>query len=185
MFSKKLLSCIAAAAALMVSQSSFADDYKWIDSASLDLATGTRTQMGRLGVQKDWNVDWLAFHGMHLNGYWDLSVGDWRANHYKNIDGATQRLWDIGLDPVFRWENTSKKGMYYEAGVGFHRLSKLYDNDTYQLSTHFQFGDHVGIGYVFNNKWEIGAKIEHFSNGGYKKPNTGVNFFDIKTSYHF
>ena len=69
--------------------------------------------------------------------------------------------------------------------VGFHRLSKLYDNDTYRLSTHFQFGDHVGIGYVFNNKWEIGAKIEHFSNGGYKKPNTGVNFFDIKTSYHF
>jgi hypothetical protein len=185
MFSKKLLSCIAAAAAMMVAQSSFADDFKLVDSASLDAATGTRTQMVRFGAQKDWNVNWLSYSGSHLSGYWDASIGVWRANHFQNVDGATQRLWDIGIDPVFRWEHDSKKGIYYEGGIGFHRLSKLYDNDTYRLSTHFQFGDHIGIGYVFNNNWEIGAKVQHFSNGGYKKPNTGVNFLDIKTSYHF
>jgi len=188
----KLLKSLVAVAAIVAAQSGFADNLStgssfdnMLSSVSVDGASGTRTQMVRLGLQSDWSARWFQSNGTHLSGYWDLSVGDWRANHFQNRDGATQHLWDIGLDPVFRWENDSKKGIYYEGGIGFHRLSKLYDNDTYQLSTHFQFGDHIGIGYVFNNKWEIGAKIEHFSNGGYRKPNTGVNFFDLKASYHF
>ena len=66
-----------------------------------------------------------------------------------------------------------------------HQLSKFYNNDGHRLSTLFEFGDHIGIGYVFKNHWEIGAKIEHFSNGGYSEPNSGVNFFDVRTIYHF
>lgn len=173
-----------AIAALATSHASFADD-KLIDAVSLDVATGTRTQMVRVGVQKDWNVDWFSSNGTHLNGYWDASVGAWRANHYQNRAGATQNLADVGIDPVFRFERTDKKGFYAEGGIGFHYLSKLYDNDDYRLSTHFQFGDHIGVGYVFDNKWEVAAKIEHFSNGGYKKPNTGVNFAVVKLAYHF
>ena len=41
------------------------------------------------------------------------------------------------------------------------------------------------MGYVLANGWDIGAKIQHFSNGGYKKPNSGVNFFVVKAGYHF
>jgi lipid A 3-O-deacylase len=185
MFSKNtLIKSVAAAIAILAAQSSFADD-KLIDSMSLDVASGTRTQMVRLGVQQDWSARWFQSNGTHLSGYWDASVGVWRANHYQNIDGQTQHLWDIGLDPVFRWENDNKKGIYYEGGIGAHVLSKLYDNDTYRLSTAFQFGDHIGIGYIFDNKWEVAAKIQHFSNGGIKEPNTGVNFFVLKAAYHF
>jgi hypothetical protein len=182
MFAKKM---IAAAAALLILQPAFAASDKQVDAVSLDVASGTRTQMARLGLQSDWDQRWFQSNGTHLSGYWEASAGTWRANHYRNIDGQQQRLWDVGFTPVFRFENDNKLGFYAEGGIGVHYLSKLYDNDTYRLSTHFQFGDHVGVGYVLDNHWEIGMKIQHFSNGGYKKPNTGVNFVDIKASYHF
>lgn len=156
-----------------------------IDAASLEFATGNKTQMLRIGVQSDWDVKWFAGNGKHLSGYWDVSLAQWRSNQYQNISGATQNLVDIGFTPVFRWQNDNKRGFYLEGGIGVHRLSKLYDNDGRRLSTLFQFGDHIGAGYVFDNQWEIGAKIQHFSNGGYKKPNSGVNFIEVKAAYHF
>ena len=170
---------------LIMAQSGFAADANLIDSVSGEVATGTRTQMIRAGVQSDWSSRWFQSNGTHLSGYWDASLGAWRANRYRNVQGETQYLSDIGFTPVFRFERDDKKGFYGEGGIGVHRLSKLYDNDTYRLSTLFQFGDHIGIGYVFDNHWELGAKIQHFSNGGYRKPNTGVNFANIKLSYHF
>lgn len=180
-----VLTTLAAAAALMAAQSVFAADTQLIDSVSTDLATGTRTQMVRIGAQSDWSARWFQSNGTHLSGYWDLSAGMWRANKNQNIEGQSQHLTDVGFTPVFRFERDDKKGAYAEGGIGVHRLSELYNNDTYRLSTLFQFGDHIGAGYVFDNQWELGAKIQHFSNGGYRKPNTGVNFIEMKVAYHF
>lgn len=182
MFSKKL---IAAAAVLMAAQSAFAADDKLIDSVSVDVGTGSKIKLVRLAAQSDWNVRWFQANGKHLSGYWEGSYAYWRGNQANNIPGAHMHLSDLGFTPVFRYENDNKKGMYYEGGIGVHRLSELYNNDDNRLSTRFQFGDHVGLGYVFDNQWEVGAKIQHFSNGGYKKPNSGVNFIELKASYHF
>jgi hypothetical protein len=181
MFTKKM---IVAAAALAISQMALADD-KLIDSVAVDYGTSAKVRMERLSVAKDWDVQWFQSNGTHLSGYWEASVGFWQQKQYMNISGNDKNLWDIGFTPVFRFQNDNKKGMYYEGGIGVHRLSDLYNNDTYRLSTLFQFGDHIGVGYVFDNKWEIGAKIQHFSNGGYKKPNTGINYFEVKAAYHF
>ncbi len=179
------LKSLALAATLLVSHAAFAADDKLIDSVYGEFATGTQTQMVRAGVTSDWSQRWFQSNGTHLSGYWDASAGAWRANRYQNVEGSKQHLYDIGFTPVFRYERDDKKGFYAEGGIGLHMLSELYDNATYRLSTHFQFGDHIGVGYVFNNKWELGMKIQHFSNGGYKKPNSGVNFLNIKAAYHF
>ena len=184
-FKKQIFKTFAAAAALLVMQSGFAADDKLIDSVYGEFASGTQTQMVRAGVTSDWSKQWFKSNGTQLTGYWDASAGAWRANRYQNVKDRTQRLYDIGFTPVFRFENENKKGFYAEGGIGVHMLSELYDNADYRLSTHFQFGDHIGVGYVFDNKWELGMKIQHFSNGGYKKPNTGVNFVNLKASYHF
>lgn len=181
MFARKMM---ALCAALLITAAARADD-KLIDSMSVDYGSSAKVEMVRLSAQHDWSVRWFQSNGTHLSGYWDLTAGIWKESQYKNIPGNTEHLWDIGLDPVFRWENDSKKGIYYEGGIGVHRLSELYNNNTYRLSTLFQFGDHLGVGYVFDNQWEIGAKIQHFSNGGYRKPNTGANFVVIKAAYHF
>jgi lipid A 3-O-deacylase len=185
MFSpNKIWKSVAAVAALLATQSVFAGD-TLVDSASLEVGAGARVQMVRFGVQSDWSQRWFQSNGTHLSGYWDASVAQWRGNNYQGRSGEHQNITNIGFTPVFRFESDNKKGWYAEGGIGLNLLSELYDNDDNRLSTHFQFGDHLGAGYVFDNKWELGAKIQHFSNGGYKKPNSGVNFFVVKASYHF
>ncbi len=184
-FQKKVFNSLAVAMALLVTQSVFAADDKLIDGVYAEAASGAHIRMLRVGVTSDWSQRWFQSNGTHLSGYWDVSAGAWRGNHYQNVRGATQSLYDLGFTPVFRFQRDDKKGFYAEGGIGVHGLSKLYDNDDNKLSTHFQFGDHIGVGYVFDNKWELGVKIQHFSNGGYKKPNSGVNFVNIKASYQF
>src|SRR5476649_57167 len=100
MFVKKMM---AAAAALILAQAAYADD-KLIDSVSADYGNAAKVEMVRVSVQKDWSARWFQSNGTHLSGYWDLTAGVWREAQYKNISGNTEHLWDIGLDPVFRFE---------------------------------------------------------------------------------
>jgi hypothetical protein len=156
-----------------------------VDSASFELATGNRTQMVRLATQWKWGRQWLRTNGMHIGGYWDLNLAHWAGKRYRNIEGQTQHITSIGITPVFRLQNDTLKGFYAEAGIGAHYLSGKYNNNGDALSTNFQFGDHIGIGYVFQNNLDLGLKIQHFSNGGIRNPNAGVNFAVARMSYPF
>lgn len=153
------------------------------DSASLEIASGDKTKMARLSLQWNWETQWWRSNGTHIGGYWQLSLSQWRESHFQGIAGSTQNISAVGITPVFRLQNDNLRGFYAEAGIGAHVLSDLYDNDGKQLSTRFQFGDHVGVGYVFQNRLDIGVSVQHFSNGGFKKPNDGVNFAIIRLSY--
>lgn len=154
-----------------------------VDSVSLEFGTGTKTKMVRLGAQWKWDRQWWRSNGTHLGGYWDLNVAHWRANRFQDISGARQNINAVGITPVLRLQNDSLKGFFAEFGIGLHLLSEHYDNDGHQLSTRFQFGDHLGVGYVFENNVELGLKYQHFSNGSIKQPNDGVNFTVIRFSY--
>jgi len=145
------------------------------DSASIEYGTGNLTRLARVAMQWDWNKAWFDSNGTHLGGYWDLSLAEWQGRAWDGIDGNDKDLTDVGITPVFRFENDSKQGFYAEAGVGAHLLSHLYDNNRRDFSTAFQFGDHIGIGYEMKN-WSFGIKLQHFSNGAIKHPNPGANF---------
>jgi hypothetical protein len=155
------------------------------DSAAFEFATGDRTQMARVSAQWKWERQWWRSNGTHISGYWDLNLAQWRGTRFRGIPGETQNITSIGITPVFRFQKDTMKGFYAEAGIGANYLSELYDNDDNQLSTRFQFGDHIGIGYVFENNLDLGLKIQHFSNGGIKDPNNGVNFAVVRVSYPF
>ena len=155
-----------------------------VDSSSVEFATGNKTQLVRVGAQWNWNKEWFKSNGTHLGAYWDGTLAEWRGNDYQRT-GTTQSLTDVGITPVFRLQNDDKKGPYAEAGIGVHVLSKFYDNNGRTFSTHFQFGDHIGIGYVTNNGWDLALKAQHYSNGAVKHPNPGVNFFVLKAAYSF
>jgi lipid A 3-O-deacylase len=155
------------------------------DSLSVEFGAGDKTKMVRVGAQWKWDRTWWHSNGTHIGGYWDLTVAQWRGNRFRNIPGSTQNISAVGITPVFRLQNDSLKGLYAEAGIGAHLLSELYDNNDKQLSTRFQFGDHVGVGYVFSNNADLSLKIQHFSNGSIKKPNDGVNFAVVRLSFPF
>ncbi|MGZ3181291.1 MAG: acyloxyacyl hydrolase [Telluria sp.] len=175
---------LAAAAALCATQSALAAD-GYLDGTSIEVATGTKTQIARFGVQRGFESRWFESNGTHLSGYWDFTVAAWRLNQYHNIPGATSHLWDIGVTPVWRFESDNRKGWYGEGAIGAHWMSHLYNNNGHRLSTAYEFGDHIGLGYVFDNNMEVGFKIQHYSNGGIKHPNSGVNTVVLKVATHF
>ena len=155
------------------------------DSAAVEAGGGEHLQVLRLSAQRDWNQNWLPTHGYHLSGYWDANVAFWRANRWLDERDNTKNLAVIGLTPVFRFESDDKRGLYGEAGIGVALFSSVYRNTHRQLSTAFEFADHVGVGYVFDNKWDLGVRLQHYSNGGIKHPNGGVNLAVVKLAYHY
>ncbi len=156
-----------------------------VDSASLEFASGNKTQMLRLGAQWMWSEKWWQSNDTHIGGYWDLTLAQWREQNYMGSTDAHRNLTSVGITPVFRFQHDSKIGLYTEAGIGLHLLSDTYNNNDHVLSGNAQFGSHIGIGYVFKNNWDIGFKFQHFSNGGIKQPNDGVNFSILKISHTF
>jgi hypothetical protein len=181
---KKILSSLTALAALLVTQAGHAANGLF-DSASVEAGGGEHVQVLRLAAQKDWNKNWFPTSGYHLSGYWDANLAYWRANQWLNVPDNRKNLAVVGLTPVFRWEADDKLGLYAEAGIGVSLFSSVYRNTHREMSTAFEFADHVGVGYVFANKWEIGARVQHYSNGGIKRPNGGVNLFLLKATYHY
>lgn len=177
----RITSLIAIAAASLCASTSA----QTFDSASVEFATGNKTKMLRLGLQSNWDNKWFASNGTHLGGYWDTTLAEWQENRFQSINGNKQNLTDIGFTPVFRFQNDSKKGLYGEAAVGLHMLSEIYDNNGRHFSTNFQFGDHIGVGYVSQDGWDLSLKIQHYSNGGIKHPNPGVNFAVLKVGHTF
>lgn len=155
------------------------------DSVSVEIGSGRNVQMARVAVQSKWERRWFQGNGTHLGGYWDLSLAQWRGSAHQDVKGRHQHLTGVGLTPVFRLQADDMQRWYFEGGIGIHLLSKLFDNNSDYLSTKFQFGDHIGAGYVFQNGWEAGLQLQHFSNGGVKRPNSGVNFLVFKVARAF
>lgn len=155
------------------------------DSASVEFGSGNKTDMTRIALQWQWERRWGKSSKMHLTGYWDLNLGYWRGQRYRGIEGQRQNLTVLGITPVFRLQQNTLHGFYGEAGIGVNHLSGYYDNNDRQLSTQFQFGDHIGIGYVFRNRLDLSYRFQHFSNGSIRRPNDGVNFSIIRLSYPF
>jgi lipid A 3-O-deacylase len=184
-FKPTLLSTLLGISASLAVSTSVAADSMAPTSYSAEFAAGNRTQAFRVGAQWKWQRSWWNSNGTHIGGYWDADIARWHGTRNDNIPDKVQNLWEIGLTPVFRFERESGLGPYAEAGIGAHLLNAKYSNNGRQLSTHFQFGDHVGVGYVFSNRLDLALRFQHFSNGGIEQPNNGVNFTTLRASYAF
>jgi hypothetical protein len=170
---KKFVGVVAGIVALFA-QVSHAAGTGYVDSASLELGANRQQQMLRLAVQNDWERRWFASNGRHLAGYWETNVALWRLNAYQNVPGRRKNIAVVGFTPVLRYQNDSKLGWYGEVGVGVNLLSELYKNRDKELSTAFQFGDLIGVGYT-TAKWDLGLRFQHYSNASIKSPNGGAN----------
>lgn len=156
-----------------------------LDSASLELGNGNKTQLVRLAAQWNWQRRWWKTNGTHIGGYWDVNMSKWHGTRFENRPGAVQNITAFGVTPVFRLQSDTGIGPYGEAGIGLRYLSERYDNNGRQLSTRFEFASHLGAGYTFPGHWEIGLRFQHFSNGGIRYPNSGVNFGVMRVGYRF
>ena len=180
---KKLAAVAISLAAVVFAPAGHAAD-GLVDSASIEVGTNPQQRMLRVAVQKEWQQRWFARNGRHLSGYWEADLALWRLNAYANEAGRDKNLAVIGFTPVLRYQNDSKLGLYGEAGVGVSLFSSLYKTRDTELSTAFQFADHVGVGYT-TAKWDFGLKLQHYSNASIKRPNGGANWVIAKAAYRF
>lgn len=180
---KKLATVAASLAAVVFAQAGHAAE-GFVDSASFEVGTNPQQRMFRAAAQKDWQQRWFAGSGRHLSGYWEGNLALWQLDAYRNVPGQEKNIAVIGFTPVLRYQADSKLGLYAEAGIGVNLFSSLYKNRDKELSTAFQFGDHVGVGYT-TPKWDLGLRFQHYSNASIKRPNGGANWVTVKAAYRF
>ncbi len=177
----KALRAATALALVLSASSAFA-----IDSMALEYGNGNRTDVVRVSAQWNWKKPLWSSASTELTGHWDVNLSHWKENRFDNVPGQTQNFWSTGVTPVFRLQPAgSKTGIYGEAGLGVHYFSQLYNNNTSKLSTHYQFGTLIGVGYRFTQNFDLGLRVQHFSNGGFKEPNSGVNLGLVRAAYRF
>ena len=135
------------------------------------------TNLWRVGLQWKWRWKARERHRFHVTGYWDLSYGTWHREH---------TIHDFGFTPVFRLQREEGPGPYAEAAIGFHLLSRVDINSTRVFSTHFQFGDHIALGYRFGEegRYDLSVRVQHISNGSIDEPNPGINFLQLRFQVH-
>ena len=155
-----------------------------IDGVAFEIGSGEGMSRARAALQWNWSAQWFRGSAWHLGGYWELSIGQWHDSSV--AAGQNDDITDIGFTPVFRFQPNALKGPYVEGGIGAHLLSRSSIGHR-QLSTRFQFGDHIGFGYRFGSAGalDVGYRFQHHSNAGIKEPNPGVNFHQVRVQYHF
>lgn len=140
-----------------------------IDGMLLEYGIGNNIQLVCIGVQFNWGLNWnfWQFNGIYIGGYWDLLLVNWCMNYYNNINDSGNLI-DLGLILVLCFQCDDGKGFYGEVGIGVYLFFKFYCNNDKVLLIVFQFGDYIGVGYVFSNGLDLGICLQYFFNGGIK-----------------
>lgn len=102
--------------------------------------------------------------------YWDARQGRQPAS-----------LWQLSAIPMLRWWPDGGR-FFVEGGIGPTLVSRTQFADK-AISTAFQFGDHLGVGYQFTPAVRASLRVSHFSNADIKEPNPGFTFLQLSLTY--
>lgn len=122
----------------------------------------------------------------NASGYVETSIGEW-ACHRQDGDHYHACSTQIGLTPVIRYEPSWWEHWYMELGIGIDVIVPAWKTDRRRFGSDFNFGDHIGLGRKFGDEErdEIELRAEHYSNGGFRQPNPGENWFQLRYMHWF
>jgi len=132
---------------------------------------------------------WLQpskWDGGHWSGYLETSLGEWACRKTPG-SGWQPCSTQVGVTPVIRFAPTDFSRWFFELGIGADAVFPVYRSVEKRFSTVYEFGDHLGIGRKFgvDGRDEIELRGEHYSNGGYKNPNPGENWVQLRYMHWF
>jgi lipid A 3-O-deacylase len=113
---------------------------------------------------------------IELNG--ELGAAYWSASGSRD----PSHVWQFNAIPMFRWWMSER--FYVEAGVGATAFTSTSFADK-KIGSSFQFGDHLGVGFLVTPNNRLGIRYSHFSNAGIKRPNPGLDVVQVTYSYQF
>lgn len=161
----------------------------WAKAATpLDLAITAGTgsdQVHKLGLTLGWTRPDPLWQGTHwrLKLRHEAELATWR------VPGARDLL-ELGYSPVLRLERPlagSHAVFFLEGSIGVRLLSHTRVGADRNLSTAFQFSDQLGLGWQWGaqQRHTLGLRLQHISNADIKKPNQGMNFWQLVYHYRF
>lgn len=157
-------------------------------SAQRDIAltweagSGEGVDLWRVGVQ-------LPSRNLRMLGSWvatvawEAQIGQWAAT----VQGRRlPHVWDIGVTPLVRLERPGPRRaiVFAEGAVGAHLINRNRVRPGLDMSSAYQFGDHLGVG-VRVSGVEVVFRHQHLSNASTAQPNPGVNFNMFRVVYYF
>ena len=176
---------LAVVAALLLSAAGSAAELGSLaPSRTFIQAAATEDDTTSIAAGAAWNWRWRRdYPHASLTGYTELLVARWRTDERveRNSSDSTQ----FGLTPVLRISPSfARRRLFMELGIGANVITPVYRYADKRFSTPFNFGDHLGLGAELgaDRQYAVTLRIEHFSNGGIKKPNPGVNFIQLRVS---
>jgi hypothetical protein len=159
-----------------------------IDSIAIegDITGNNSVNVARIGLSWDWDRKWPLADHWSLVGYWEFDIGHWDSS--KSAPGMRGTLTEAGISPVIRIIRNETEGIrpWFEAGWGVHwiTVTEIAGRD---LSSHYQFGSHYGVGLSFgeHNEYDLGYRYQHLSNGNTRGANNGIELHLFHLGYHF
>jgi lipid A 3-O-deacylase len=115
----------------------------------------------------------------------ELILSAWRADAYF---GGHQDFWHLTLLPVLRMRlDEGRSPWFFDAGIGVSYTHKLYVTPHNAFGSQWNFYDMLGVGYSFGARQqdEVELRYVHLSNGGFKDPNPGENFVQLRYAHRF
>lgn len=104
----------------------------------------------------------------------EFGVSGWRGPNGHSLQ--------LSAVPMFRLEMPSR--WFVEAGVGISYFTST-GFATKDITSHFHFADHLGVGWHFAERQSLGVRVSHFSNLGLKRPNPGIDALQVSYTHRF
>ncbi len=145
------------------------------------VGAGPQTHSLVIGATWDWQRQWRLGPGT-VGGYWELALGTWDSAAGRDDAWLTQ----LGITPVFRYRRSTSP-WFFEGAIGINLLTPAYHSSKKSFSTRLNFGDHLAVGRDFGGagRQALSLRLEHYSNGGIRRPNPGENFVQLRYSRRF
>ena len=173
---KMVAGMIAATVAIATSPATFA-----ADTGAVGLKYGVGDDYKRTTLVYETPALW----DYTLRGNWgrleltgEGGVSYWKADGSRSPGNA----WQVHATPFLRWWVSER--FFIEGGIGVTLFNKTrFAGET--ISTAFQFGDQVGVGFMLTKNSKLGLRYAHFSNASIKRPNPGLDVIEAGYTYRF
>jgi lipid A 3-O-deacylase len=112
----------------------------------------------------------------------EAAIARWRVDA-QDRGGGFSWFTQAGITPALRWQPALTR-WFFELGVGATAVWPRYRSEDRQFSTTFNFGDQLAVGRCFGagDRHEVSLRLQHFSNGGVRRPNPGADFVQLRYS---
>ena len=150
------------------------------DGVALQAGAGEGTTMAGVGVIWDWNF-WRIRPKTELTAHTELMLNQWRGDA---VGSGPRHYAQVVLLPTLRMRfGQGGSPWFWEVGIGASWMDHKFHTPDKEFSTQWNFYDVLGAGYTFGGKEgsnELNLRLVHVSNGGFRKPNPGQDFVQLR-----